>query len=86
MSTNTRIITNHHTEQPGCVKTWRGQRYVTCQCLHCGQSFYAEEPREGITDEAVIGNEIIADAEELRAAEEELKRDIEEEDDDRRCV
>jgi hypothetical protein len=83
-STNTRIISRTDTEQPEYVKTWRGQRFATCRCSACGQDFYAEIPEEGIPEKSVTANEIVEDEEALRAAEEDLKREVED-NNDRRC-
>lgn len=57
---------------------------MTYRCFDCGKDFYAAEPQEGITDEAISDNPLIDDEEALRAAEEEVKRQIEE-DDDQQC-
>ena len=80
-STNTLVISLHGSETPSPVKTWRGQRYLTCRCLDCGQDFYSEAPPgetqlETPEDERLIDNE-----EELKAAEAELKKEIQENDD-----
>jgi hypothetical protein len=83
-STNTRVKSGYTSEQPNYVKTWRGQRYVTCRCYDCGQDFYVEEPSGGLDIEAAVGDEIVADEEALQEAEDELRRQIDEED-DRRC-
>jgi hypothetical protein len=83
-STHTRIFNRTDSEHPDFIKTWRGHRYVTCRCLDCGRDFYVNEPETGITTEAAEGNEIVEDEETLRAAEEELKREIEDSN-DRRC-
>ena len=80
-STNTRLIVYHGTDQPNYVKVWRGQRYLTYRCLDCGLDFYAKEPQGGVSDEILKDDHIIDDAEALRAAEEELKRQAEEDDD-----
>jgi hypothetical protein len=56
---------------------------LTYRCLDCGLDFYAKEPQGGVSDEILKDDHIIDDAEALRAAEEELKRQAEE-DDDRR--
>jgi DNA-directed RNA polymerase subunit RPC12/RpoP len=51
---------------------WRGQRFATYRCINCGREFYAEEPAQnGPTPNT---DRMIEDEEELRAAEEELKR------------
>lgn len=44
-----------------------------------------EEPFEGLADEVMADNEIIDNEEELRAAEDELKRNVED-NRDRRCM
>ena len=82
-STHTRVLTYPGSGQPDHVKAWRGQRYITCKCLDCGREFYVEEPPEGVTEEALSDNSLIDNEEELRAAEEELKREIEDENDRR---
>ena len=73
------MIRYHGTDHPNYVKVWRGQRSLTYRCLGCGLDFYGEEPQEGITDESTEGDDIIDDEEALQAAEEELKRQVEEE-------
>ena len=60
------------------VKIWRGQRYLTCRCLDCGQEFYADAPREGLPEEVLQHDGIPDDEDALREAEEELKRQIDE--------
>ena len=57
---------------------------MTYRCYDCGLDFYGEEPPEGITDEIIGDGPVIDDEEALRAAEEEIKRQVEE-DGDRRC-
>jgi hypothetical protein len=57
---------------------------LTYRCLDCGLDFYGEELQEGITDEIISDDRVIDDEEALRAAEEEIERQIEE-DEDRRC-
>ena len=81
---NTSIANQTSAGQDDFVKVWRGQRQVACQCLDCRKKFYADEPVGGLTDESIIGYEIISDPEELQAAEEQQRKDIEESD-DRRC-
>jgi hypothetical protein len=56
---------------------------LTYRCLDCGLDFYAKEPQGGVSDEILKDDHIIDDAEALRAAEEELKRQAEEDDDSR---
>jgi transcription elongation factor Elf1 len=82
-STNTRLIVYHGTDHPDYLRVWRGQRSLTYRCFDCGLDFYAEEPREGIVEEVIADNQVIDDEEALREAEEEMERQIEE-DDDRR--
>jgi hypothetical protein len=72
---------NHGTDQPGYVKVWRGQRSLTYRCLDCGRDFYAAEPLEGISQDA--DDPLIDDEEALRAAEDDLKRQIDEDGDHR---
>jgi hypothetical protein len=81
-SPNTRIASSA-TEQPDYIRTWRGQRYVTCKCLDCGREFYIEEPAQDIEELVYSDESFIADKDELLAAEEELKRQTDEEDDRR---
>jgi hypothetical protein len=81
LSLHTSLITNSTSEQPDYVKTWRGQRYVTCRCLDCGKEFYADEPAERLSIDVAMDDEIVADPEQLRAAEEELRREVEDSDD-----
>jgi predicted nucleic acid-binding Zn-ribbon protein len=73
----------HGTDNPNYVRIWRGQRHLTYRCMDCGQDFYRDEPNEGIADDILDNDEVIDDEEALRAAEEEIKRQIEE-DGDRR--
>lgn len=64
---------------PKAVKTWRGERSASYRCRACGRDFYADEPPEGMPgpDEGPM----IDDEDALRAAEEELKKRTDEEDD-----
>ena len=79
-STNTRLIVYHGTDHPDYIRIWRGQRALTYRCLDCGFDFYAEEPQEGTTDEVMRDDQLIDDEEALCAAEEEIERQIEEND------
>ena len=83
-STHTKLNVYHGTDQPNFVRVWKGQRVLTYRCIDCGQDFYGDEPPEGISDELMGEDRLIDDEEALRAAEEEIKRQVEE-DDDRRC-
>jgi hypothetical protein len=56
---------------------------VTCRCLNCGRNFYAEEPPQGLEKLPLMDDRIIDDEDELRAAEEELKRQADDEGDHR---
>jgi hypothetical protein len=56
---------------------------VTCRCASCGRDFYAEEPREGLDEEVLENDRVIDDEEALRAAEAELKKQADNEDDHR---
>lgn len=83
-SDNTTVISyNHGTEEPKYIKIWRGQRYVTCRCSECGKEYYTPEPVKSIEAEFLSGGDIIDDEDELLAAEEELKRQLDEEGDRR---
>jgi hypothetical protein len=57
---------------------------LTYRCSDCGLDFYGEEPRGGVADEVTANDPIIDDKEALHEAEQEIQRQIEE-DDDRRC-
>jgi len=57
---------------------------LTYRCLDCGLDFYGEETQGGLIDELMTDDQVIDDEEALRVAEEEIKRQVEEED-DRRC-
>lgn len=80
-STNIKVAFSPGTEQPDYIRTWRGQRYVTCKCLECGREFYIEEPAQDIVESILSDESFIADEDELLAAEEELKKQTDEEDD-----
>jgi len=86
-STNTRLILYHGTDSPDYVRIWRGQRSLTYRCSDCGLNFYGDQPEERIADELIQEAEdrAIDDEEALQAAEKEIKRQAEE-DDDRRCL
>jgi hypothetical protein len=57
---------------------------LTYRCFDCGLEFYGEELQGGIVEKIMADGSIIDDEEELRAAEDEVRREIEE-DGDRRC-
>jgi len=82
-SRSTRLILYRGTDDPSYVKVWRGQRFLTYKCLDCGQNFYTQEPKGGINEANLEDGPIVDDEETLRAAEEELKRQTEKNDDRR---
>ncbi|MBI4333464.1 MAG: hypothetical protein HY673_19535 [Chloroflexi bacterium] len=57
---------------------------MTYRCSGCGQDFYGEEPQEGSIDEIMVDGHLVDDQEALCAAEEAVKRQVEEERDQRR--
>jgi len=57
---------------------------LTYRCVDCGLDFYDAEPQETITDELIADSQLTDDEQALREAEEEMERQIED-DDDRRC-
>ena len=71
------------TEEPDYIRVWRGQRYITCKCLDCGREFYIEESAQDIEESFFSDESYVADEDELLAAEEELKRQTDEEGDRR---
>ncbi len=78
------MVTSYHgTDQPDHIRTWRGQRYVTWKCSDCGRDFYAEEPPQGIPEEALDDDKMVDDEDALSAAEEEVKREADNEGDHR---
>jgi hypothetical protein len=68
-------------EEPEYIRTWRGQRYITCRCSDCGRDFYAEEPFQGLEETFLSDDSIIDDEDELSAAEENLRRKADDEND-----
>ena len=81
-STNTVGLPQRHLD----IKIWRGQRYWTWRCLDCERDFYTEVPYEVLKNKATKDdeNELIDNEEELQVAEDEIRKNIEEEE-DRRC-
>ena len=57
---------------------------MTYRCVDCGLDFYDAEPQKTITDELIADSPLINDEQSLREAEEEMERQIED-DDDRTC-
>ena len=82
-SSATKVVTHHGGGEVASVKVWRGQRYVTCRCLSCGQDFYAEDKGK-IVEIELNNDDEIDDVAALQAAEDELKREINE-NNDRMC-
>ena len=80
-STNTVVISYHGSDHPDYIKVWRGQRFVTCKCLDCGQNFYATEPKEGLGEQFQADDSIVYDENQLLEAEKELKRQANEDGD-----
>ena len=68
-------------EEESQVKTWRGQRYLTLRCLDCNREFYIDAPEGGLPETISENNEIVDDEAALQAAEDELKKDLENKDD-----
>lgn len=56
---------------------------MTCRCSNCKRDFYAEEPQQGLEEGVLSDDRVIDDEDELRAAEEEVRRQTED-DGDRR--
>lgn len=83
-STHTEVVTGYGADQSNFVRAWRGQRYITCRCRDCNRDFYADEPAGGVPEQSLTSSELVDDEEALRAAEEDLRKNIEE-DDDRTC-
>jgi len=53
------------------------------RCLDCGEVFYTEEMQPELMEEILSDDELFNDEEELRAAEDELKRQADDEGDHR---
>lgn len=82
-SRRTEVVIGHSSGQPDYVKSWRGQRFLTCRCLDCGEEFYAQEPEGGVDESVYSEDRVIDNEDELRIAEEELKKQTEDEGDHR---
>jgi DNA-directed RNA polymerase subunit RPC12/RpoP len=76
-----RLVSPAENEQPDYVKVWRGNRYTTCRCLDCGRDFYSGELPPELVERLLADEDIVSDEDELRAAEAELKRQVDEEGD-----
>ena len=57
---------------------------MTYRCSNCGLDFYGEALPEGVDQEKITDDQIIDDEEALRAAEEEIERQVKEVQDRRR--
>ncbi len=79
-STRTRAIYGPGDEESQ-VKAWRGQRYLTLRCLDCGREFYVDAPEGGLPETMSESSETVDDEAALRAAEDELKKELEDKDD-----
>ncbi len=71
-SRDTRTLSHDVSQERGHIKTWRGERFANYVCSACGREFYADEPGKDGPDSET--DRMIEDEDELRAAEEELKR------------
>ncbi len=80
-SNETVPVSDYRAEKPDYIKTWRGQRYVTRRCLKCGEDFYVAEPPRGPGEVDLPDDRTIEDEDELRRAEEERKRQADDEGD-----
>lgn len=83
LSTKTIVITHHGGDQANYIRTWRGQRHLTCRCLDCERDFYADVSNVAIDSRIDRDDQLIDDEEALRAAENEIKRQADEENDHR---
>jgi uncharacterized protein with PIN domain len=81
---NIKVVSSSQvTGQPGYIKTWKGQRYITCRCSECGRDFYIGATLQNIEEILPPDESIIENEDELKAAEEELERQSDEENDHR---
>ncbi len=81
---HTIAVASYNDSPTNNIKIWRGQRCCTYRCLSCGQDFYAEEPPEDLAGTVARDDMLVEDEEQLHEAEDEVKRQAEE-DGDRRC-
>ena len=56
---------------------------MTCRCLNCKRNFYAEKQQQGIEVAIPLDDRVVDDEDELGAAEEEIRRQAEDEGDHR---
>lgn len=79
-STRTRAVYGPGAQESQ-VKAWRGQRYLTLHCLDCTREFYIDAPESGVPEAISGSNDLIDDEAALQAAEDDLKRELENKDD-----
>jgi len=79
-SLNTGMIFDGDSLQADYVKVWRGKRYFSWRCRDCGNEFYGEAPESGSAANYDIDYGPV-DEETLKAAEVELKKQADEEND-----
>ncbi len=79
-SRRTLLNTYQGGDSPNPVRTWRGRRYLSCRCLDCERDFYIDEPQEGLPP-GVPTDEDMIDEEALKRAENEIKQQIDDEND-----
>ena len=64
------------------IKFWRGKRYNTFVCLDCSCEFYEDEPAEQLIENAsATSDDDQIDEATLNAAEDELRKQTDEDDD-----
>ncbi|HXY75166.1 MAG TPA: hypothetical protein VEH58_07550 [Dehalococcoidales bacterium] len=79
-SKNTGTIVDGDSSQADYVKVWRGKKYFSWKCRDCGHDFYGEAPTENEPQNNDLYLEPI-DKAALKAAENELKKQADEDDD-----
>lgn len=82
-SRKTRLRASISDGQPDYVQTWRGKRYLTYRCQKCGGEFSVDESDAGVNIEIQTEAVGIDDEEALKTAEENLKRETDEDGDHR---
>ncbi len=80
-SRNTILISLHGSDADNPVRTWRGQRYLTCRCLDCGRDFYGAAGSTVTQDNFPDDERLVDNEDELKAAEDALKKEIGDQDD-----
>ncbi|HXX59621.1 MAG TPA: hypothetical protein VEI27_02975 [Dehalococcoidales bacterium] len=79
-SRNTGIIFDEENNHADNVKVWRGLRYFTWKCRDCGREFYGEAPADSDGENLDVYEGPVDEAA-LKAAEDELKREADEDGD-----